>query len=85
MNNYSDSTCTSANWMKPIFTSSYNWLLTPYSGSSDRAWSVVPSGFVGNGHAYRAYGVAPVLYLGSELGIGSGTGMNSDPYRLSVS
>ena len=85
LNNYSDSTCTSANWMKPIFTSSYNWLLTPYSGSSDRAWSVVPSGFVGNGNTYRAYGVAPVLYLGSELGIGSGTGMNSDPYRLSVS
>ena len=85
LNNYSDSTCTSANWMKPIFTSSYNWLLTPYSGSSDRAWSVVPSGFVGNGNTYRAYGVAPVLYLGSELGIESGTGTNSDPYRLSVS
>ena len=85
LNNYSDSTCTSANWMKPIFTSSYNWLLTPYSGSSDRAWSVVPSGFVGNGNTCNAYGVAPVLYLGSELGIGSGTGTNSDPYRLSVS
>ena len=85
---YDNSTCTSTNWMKPILgTSSYGWLLTPGSGDSNYAWVVFSSGYVGS---YRngtciALGVAPVLYLGSELGIGSGTGTNSDPYRLSVS
>ena len=43
---YNDSTCTSANWMKPIFTSSYNWLLTPRSGNSSDAWNVDSSGCV---------------------------------------
>ena len=89
LGSYDDSTCTSANWMKPIFgTSSYNWLLTPNSGSSNIAWIVFSSGnvyYYYNGYTYRAYGVAPVLYLGSELEMGSGTGTNSDPYRLSVS
>ena len=89
LGSYDDSTCTSANWMKPIFgTSSYNWLLTPNSGSSNIVWIVFSSGnvyYYYNGYTYRAYGVAPVLYLGSELEMGSGTGTNSDPYRLSVS
>ena len=86
LNNYDNSTCTSANWMKPIFTSSYNWLLTPNSGYSNDAWGVNSSGYVYySDYAYFAVGVAPVLYLGSELGIESGTGTNSDPYRLSVS
>ena len=84
--NYDNSTCTSANWMKPILgTGNYGWLLTPYSAGSNGAWHVYPAGHVRYNAAYNAYGVAPVLYLGSELGIGSGTGTNSDPYRLSVS
>ena len=86
LGSYNDSTCTSANWMKSIFAGSYNWLLTPRSGNSDDAWVVYSSGRVyRNLYTYNAYGVAPVLYLGSELGIESGTGTNSDPYRLSVS
>ena len=87
--NYDNSTCTSTNWMKNIITNNGNnvgWLLTPDSGSSNGAWYVYASGNVGNIHdTYDAVGVAPVLYLGSELGIESGTGTNSDPYRLSVS
>ena len=83
---YDDSTCTSTNWMKPILgTNSCGWLLTPNSGSSRYAWSVNPFGNVYDDYTYDSYGVAPVLYLSSELGIGSGTGTNSDPYRLSVS
>ena len=86
--NYDNSTCTSTNWMKNIITNNGNnvgWLLTPNSGSSYLAWLVLLSGRVGTSSTFYAYGVAPVLYLGSELGIGSGTGTNSDPYRLSVS
>ena len=95
--NYDNSTCTSANWMKSIFTSSYNWLLTPNSGDSYNAWRVGSSGDVlysiysSDGVYYfsgtsNAYGVAPVLYLSSELGIGSGTGTGSSsaPYQLLV-
>ena len=83
---YDDSTCTSTNWMKPILAPSYGWLLTPYSGSSDSAWSVFSSGYViYYNYTFNAHGVAPVLYLSSEQVIGSGTGTNSDPYRLSVS
>ena len=86
--NYDNSTCTSTNWMKNIITNNGNnvgWLLTPNSGSSYLAWLVLLSGRVGTSSTFYAYGVAPVLYLGSELGIGSGTGTSSDPYRLSVS
>ena len=86
--NYNNSTCTSTNWMKNIVTNNGNssgWLLNPYSGSSNAAWRVRSSGSVYVDYTYLASGAAPVLYLGSELGIGSGTGTNSDPYRLSVS
>ena len=84
---YDDSTCTSTNWMKPILgTSSQGWLLTPFSVYSYTAWTVVSSGALR--YAYNtsySQAVVPVLYLSSELGIESGTGTNSDPYRLSVS
>ena len=85
---YNDSTCTSANWMKNIITNNgnnYGWLLTPSSYGSYSAWYVSPSSHVHYYYTYDAYGAAPVLYLGSEQVIGSGTGTNSDPYRLSVS
>ena len=86
---YDDSTCTSANWMKNIVTNNgnnYGWLLTPVSGRSYNAWYVYPPGFVSyNDGTFVALGVAPVLYLGSEQEIESGTGTSSDPYRLSVS
>lgn len=87
LRSYNDSTCTSTNWMKPILgTGGHGWLLTPYSVGSVVAWYVRSSGRLYDDNlTYDAIGVAPVLYLGSELGIGSGTGTSSDPYRLSVS
>ena len=88
LGSYNDSTCTSANWMKNIITNNGNsagWLLTPLSGISSGAWNVGSSGVVGYSDTDNVSGVVPVLYLGSELGIESGTGTNSDPYRLSVS
>ena len=85
---YNDSTCTSNNWMKAIITNNgnnYGWLLTPYSGDSSYVWYVFSSGAVYNSyHAYYAYGVAPVLSLSSELGIESGDGSSSKPYKLSA-
>ena len=81
---YNNSTCTSNNWMKAIITNN-GWLLTPNSSNSLSVWSVLSSGSVnGNGIAYSAYGAVPVLSLSSELGIESGDGSSSNPYKLSA-
>ena len=79
---YDNSTCKSNDWM---FNSAGQWLLTPDSGHSYYVWSVYSSGYVANGFtASIEYGVRPVLYLGSELGIKAGDGSSSTPYQLSA-
>ena len=82
---YDNSTCTSNNWMKAILgTSSHGWLLTPRSGGSYNAWNVYSGGYVGSTYlAYYAIGAVPVLSLSSKLGIESGDGSSSNPYKLS--
>ena len=83
--NYGNSTCTSNNWMQTIIASDNSWLLTPNSSSSSAAWGVASSGFVDGGYdASRAIGVAPVLYLGSDVSIVSGSGTSSAPYKISI-
>ena len=83
--NYDDSTCKSNNWMKAIVAPNYGWLLTPASDRAYYAWRVHSAGYVYDNHyAYLADGVAPVLYLGSELSIKAGTGSSSAPYQLSA-
>ena len=83
--NYSISTnsyaCRTNDW---LFNSAFQWLLTPDSSDARYAWHVRSSGgvFIGN-LVYNAYGVRPVLYLNSEIGIESGTGTSTDPYRIS--
>ena len=90
LGSYSDSTCTSNNWMKSIITNNGGnpgWLLTPNLGFSYVAWIVFSSGNVYNNYGTcNAYGGAPVLYLGSELEIkaGAGDGSSSTPYQLSA-
>ena len=86
LGSYNDTTCTSNNWMKAIVASNYCWLLTPGNSLAYDAWFVLPSGFVGfyDISVYNEYGVAPVLYLGSELSIKAGTGSSTDPYQLSA-
>ena len=83
---YDDATCTANNWMKNISASNNGWLLTPHSGRAYFAWVVSSSGGVNRstGRTDIALGVAPVLSLTSELGIGSGSGTSSSPYQLSV-
>ena len=87
LSDYNDSTCTSNNWMKSIFTASYIWLLTPSSFYSDHVSFVSNEGFVVSNSFYSVYdegGVVPVFYLGSELEIKSGAGSSSSPYQLSA-
>ena len=77
--------CRSNDWVYPIVTNSsgnYGWLLTHFSGSSDAAWYVSSTGRV-YFSAFVAYGVVPVLYLGSDESIIDGTtGSQDNPYKL---
>ena len=87
LNSYNDSTCTSNNWMKPIFAIYYNWLLTPDFNKPDYVMGIISMGWVyvnSNSLVFQPCGVAPVLYLDSELSIKSGTGSSSEPYQLDV-
>ena len=78
--------CTSNNWMKTIMAPNGGWLLTLRSDNAKYAWRVNPSsGDVRfNAEVCSTYGVAPVLYLGSELAIKAGTGSSSVPYQLTA-
>ncbi len=80
--------CRGTNWMYPIMTADgaqNSWLLTPNSSYSNNAWDVSSSGSVTGGYfTYSGSGVAPVLYLSSELGIESGDGSESNPYKLNA-
>ena len=84
LGSYNDATCTANNWMKTIIAPNYGWLLTPLSGNANGAWYVYSAGNFGNGNTYYASGVAPVLYLGSELEIKAGDGKSDSPYQLSA-
>ena len=84
LSSYDDTTCTSNNWMNTILgTFNASWLLTPDYGAY-RAWYVSSFGDVYGNYAYDARGVAPVLYLNSELAVKAGTGSSSAPYQLSA-
>jgi hypothetical protein len=80
--------CRGTNWMYPIMTADgtqNSWLLTPDSGDSYSAWIVNSDGGVYYSiNAYVALGAVPVLYLSSELGIESGDGSESNPYKLNA-
>ena len=85
LGSYNYTTCTANNWMKNILAPNYGWLLTTSPGRAGAAWRVSSTGNVNGGiDAYLAAGVAPVLSLTSELGIGSGSGTSSDPYQLAI-
>ena len=87
LGSYNNSTCTSTNWMKSILgTSSYGWLLTPYSVNSRSVWYVYSSGYVDffSLDTVSAHGVAPVLYLNPDTIITSGEGTSSAPYKISI-
>ena len=82
---YNNTSCTSTNWMKSIFSSSYNWLLPPIPGGSSYAQIVWSSGEEGTSFVSNAIGVAPVLYLESNANIdGATTGTSDNPYKLTV-
>ena len=89
LDTYSNSTCTSNNWMNTIITNSggnIGWLLTHNNGTSGKAWYVSSSGNVSSYYitynVYYAYDIVPTLYLNVNEYLESGTGTESNPYRL---
>lgn len=86
---YNNNVCFGTNWMYPIMSADgtqSSWLLTPNSSNSNRAWDVISVGSVHVGYySGNGFGVAPVLYLSSELSLSGGVGSSADPYRLSSS
>lgn len=85
---YGNNICFGTNWMYPIMSADgtqSSWLLTPNSDIAFKAWHVNSSGYVEPGmEVSNDFGVAPVLYLASDLAISSGDGSSSNPYKLSV-
>lgn len=84
--NYNNSTdsyaCRTNDWLHNNIT---QWLLTPRSSYARDVWYVYSSGGVFDGNSvFLAFGVRPVLYLNSVLVIESGSGTESDPYRISA-
>ena len=83
---YSDSTCTSNNWMNLSIHYLQNnaWLLTPYSSYANRAWLLGWTGYIGGDviYIYYARAVVPVLYLNSDQKIVDGDGSSNSPYQL---
>ena len=89
LDSYDNTSCTSTHWMKSIFSSSFNWLLQPFVDNSYDVWTVNSSGnaaiYGRYSSVYKANGVAPVLYLDSNIMIDNkATGSSTDPYRLIV-
>ncbi len=82
------STCKSNNWIIMEVMPYYAWLLTPHSRYSFIGWFAYTSGGIRFDYGYIGSAdnnrVNPTLYLDSELGIESGDGSSSNPYKLSV-
>ena len=77
-NNCDTSTPTSG-W---LYKSAYQWLISPHSGSSYRAFGVNSAGFVSIYGAADTDGVRPSTYLISSIQLDKGTGTVDDPYTL---
>ena len=76
---YSD--CKNNDW---LFNGSYQWIITPYFGSSSNVFNVISPGYVDHYNADGTRAARPVLYLDSMVEITGGTGTSSDPYTLGI-
>ncbi len=81
MDNYTNlETCKRTNYLIP--DSGYYWLVSPGAQHSDNVIEVNSDGDVINGNdAYYSGGVRPAAFLSSSLSF-SGSGTQSDPYRI---
>ena len=79
--------CPSSSWMITLMgTTASSLLLTPFSDDNSSVWGVMTPGYASSDD-FAACGIAnvfPTLYLKSDIGIESGDGSSSSPYKLSV-
>ena len=85
--NYSNSTCTSNNWMYNIMTKSGSksaWTLTPQSnGNADSVFGIYANGGVAYGQGARGVmNILPTLYLNPDTIITKGEGTKDKPYKI---
>ena len=81
--NYSNvSDCKNNDW---LFNSNYQWTISPraFSSGARYAFLVISNGPVNPRIVCDGYGVRPVVYLSSNVGVQSGDGTSSDPFVLS--
>ena len=83
-----DGGCKNKDWLWMTTSSDYTggaeWLMSSYSGNSNRAFRVRSSGFVYNdASVFNAHSARPVFYLSSSVSISSGDGSSTNPYILS--
>ena len=90
--------CRDNNWMFPICSSYYTWLLTPSTGTSFSSFAVFryrppfqgqwyhySAGVITDGFvAYYPWGIIPTLYLNEDIDINSGEGTSDNPYQLKI-
>ena len=84
LHNYDNSACVSNNWMSAIAKDYYTddiWLLTTIFENPYVAW-YFNSGTVRATFTNFNKEVSPVLYLNSNVGIASGSGTSSSPYKI---
>ena len=77
------SECYNNDWL--FNSSSSQWTISPFATSSNASYAfrVYYYGRVNNGYASSNYGVRPVVYLTSNVGIQSGDGSMGNPFILS--
>ena len=74
--------CMNKDWL--YISNTYQWLMSPRSGNSDRAFVVLSSGCVRyDGPVNGARSARPVFYLSSSASISEGEGTSAAPYILS--
>ena len=83
--NYYSKGCMNKDWL--YYSSTYQWLMSPYSNFSDLVFGVDGAGYVSAGSVIGGGGdylcsVRPSFYLTSDVVITSGTGTSSDPYQI---
>ena len=82
-NSSSFSDCKNNDWLYD--SSAVPWTLTSDSSTSNYVFFVNSDGSLNNAAAaFYGNGVHPSIYLKSNIGISGGTGVSSDPYKLSI-
>jgi len=81
LNNTNYSTCATTNWIAVALKSSFPWTINAYASASRAVFTVGRGGTVDDDRTGLNTGVAPVLYLSSDITL-SGSGTDIEPYEI---